>query len=235
MFKQKQKIFWKGLILTSAFAVLILIYPGKIFAQTATSTPDQATSSPSGLAMPENIAKLKTMDSDGDGLSDYDELYVYHTDPHNPDTDGDGYSDGHEVANSYDPNKKGDDKLQKEIDVDLATQTLTYSFGPYQIASFLISSGVQGFLTPPGQYDIIKKVPVINYKGPGYGYPDTKWNLRFKFQPQGSLFIHGAYWHHNFGHPMSHGCINVSYDNMEALYNWADLGTKVNIINEYKF
>ena len=37
------------------------------------------------------------LDSDGDGLTDWEELNVYHTDPNNPDTDGDGLLDGEEV------------------------------------------------------------------------------------------------------------------------------------------
>ncbi|MFH0951427.1 MAG: L,D-transpeptidase, partial [bacterium] len=40
-------------------------------------------------------------------------------------------------------------------------------------------------------------------------------------------YIHGAYWHNNFGQPMSHGCVNVAYDNMEDLYWYAQIGTKV--------
>jgi outer membrane protein OmpA-like peptidoglycan-associated protein len=36
-------------------------------------------------------------DTDGDGLTDYEEIYVHGTDPLNPDTDGDGISDGDEV------------------------------------------------------------------------------------------------------------------------------------------
>ncbi len=36
-------------------------------------------------------------DSDGDGLSDIEEIMIYHTDPNNPDTDGDGLTDGEEV------------------------------------------------------------------------------------------------------------------------------------------
>lgn len=42
-------------------------------------------------------------DTDGDGLSDADEYYVYSTDPTNPDTDGDGWSDYDEIVNGGDP------------------------------------------------------------------------------------------------------------------------------------
>lgn len=45
-------------------------------------------------------------DTDGDGLSDYDELFIYKTNPINPDTDGDGYNDGEEVKSGHDPLKK---------------------------------------------------------------------------------------------------------------------------------
>ena len=42
-------------------------------------------------------------DSDGDGLSDYDELHVYGTDPLKGDTDADGLSDGDELVCGTDP------------------------------------------------------------------------------------------------------------------------------------
>ncbi len=42
-------------------------------------------------------------DTDGDGLTDYEEIYVYGTDPLNPDTDGDGFSDGQEIEMGTDP------------------------------------------------------------------------------------------------------------------------------------
>jgi hypothetical protein len=37
------------------------------------------------------------LDTDGDGLTDTDEVTIHHTDPNNPDTDGDGLTDGDEV------------------------------------------------------------------------------------------------------------------------------------------
>lgn len=53
---------------------------------------------------------INKVDTDGDSLSDRDEVKIYQTDPLNPDTDGDGYNDGTEVRGGYNP--KGAGKLQ---------------------------------------------------------------------------------------------------------------------------
>jgi len=50
------------------------------------------------------VQYLQNKDTDNDGLSDYDELYVYHTSPFLEDTDGDGISDAQEIKNGTDPN-----------------------------------------------------------------------------------------------------------------------------------
>jgi hypothetical protein len=47
---------------------------------------------------------LKRRDTDGDGLSDYDEIYVYHTSPYLEDSDSDGLVDLKEVEQGTDPN-----------------------------------------------------------------------------------------------------------------------------------
>lgn len=52
----------------------------------------------------ENKESLKMLDSDSDGLSDYDELYVYHTSPYLKDTDSDGSDDKTEIGKGSDPN-----------------------------------------------------------------------------------------------------------------------------------
>jgi hypothetical protein len=59
---------------------------------------------------PSNNAASDTMwinvtgvDSDNDGLTDYDETNLYNTEPDNPDTDGDGVNDGDEVAKGTNP------------------------------------------------------------------------------------------------------------------------------------
>jgi len=63
-----------------------------------------------GLTDEEELAlgtNFQASDSDNDGLSDRDEVEVYQTDPLNQDSDGDGYLDGDEVENGYDPKGPG--------------------------------------------------------------------------------------------------------------------------------
>lgn len=49
-------------------------------------------------------ARLRSQDTDKDGLSDYEELQFYHTSPYIQDTDSDGASDFEELQNGEDPN-----------------------------------------------------------------------------------------------------------------------------------
>lgn len=72
-------------------------------------------------------------DSDGDGLSDYDEVTVYHTDLNDPDTDGGGITDGDEVngsgETSTDPNDRSDDDSDEDGLVN-ADETNVYGTDP---------------------------------------------------------------------------------------------------------
>lgn len=171
--------------------------------------------------------KLMQVDSDKDYLNDKWEL-VLGTGLMNPDSDGDLYLDGTEIAASFDPLSKSTTTIEKLIKVSIANQHLEYFFGDKLFGSFPISGGVASMPTPKGEFEILDKVPVKHYGGAGYDFdlPNTKWNLHFTTD-YWRYYIHGAYWHNNFGHPMSHGCVNVDYENMEPLYWWAQYGTKV--------
>jgi len=59
------------------------------------------------LNVPDNDT-LDDLDSDDDGLNDYQELYVTFTNPFLIDTDGDGYSDYSEYTHNSDPNNYTD-------------------------------------------------------------------------------------------------------------------------------
>jgi lipoprotein-anchoring transpeptidase ErfK/SrfK len=174
--------------------------------------------------------KIAVIDTDKDYLSDAWEKIIG-TDSADPDSDGDKFLDGTEVKAGFDPLSQENKTVPKTIKVDLKTQHLWYYFGDKLLADFPISSGLRSTPTPKGEFTVLDKVLFKRYGGPGYNFdfPNTKWNLHFATKKL-RYYIHGAYWHNKFGRPMSHGCVNVSYANMETLYWFAQTGTKV-IIN----
>ncbi len=170
--------------------------------------------------------KLSDIDTDKDGLSDFLEIQL-RTDLTSKDTDGDEYTDGAEVENGFNPLKGGRDRsMPRRAEVDLTTQQATYYLNDVKVGSMAISSGKLSTPTPVGEFSILRKVPVVHYRGADYDLPNTKWNLEFKK----SYYLHGAYWHNQFGiRPMSHGCVNIAYKDVEKLYKFMDVGDKVKI------
>ena len=114
---------------------------------------------------------------------------------------------------------------QKRIVVDLSDQTLTAWQGEAVALYTRISSGTGATPTITGYYKIDRKYLSQHMTGPGYDIPDVPHVMYFW---EGYAF-HGAYWHNNFGIPMSHGCIHLRPGEDQWLYNWADPGTDVYI------
>lgn len=176
-----------------------------------------------------NNKKLSEVDTDSDGLNDELELALG-SNLNSPDSDGDGHLDGEEVLSGWNPSAGLETRdVARRILVNRSTQSLDYFLNGIKIGTIPVSTGLRATETPLGEFRITRKAPVVHYIGPGYNLPNTKWNLEFKR----SYYIHGAYWHNQFGiRPMSHGCVNVSYKDVEALYKFAQVGDKVEIIGE---
>ena len=114
----------------------------------------------------------------------------------------------------------------KWIDINLSRQRLTAYVGGKAVYSSLISSGTSAHPTPSGRYTILDHVRSQTMSGPGYYLTGVPYVMHFR---AGGYAIHGTYWHHNFGHPMSHGCINLPTSAAGWLYSWARNGTTVSI------
>jgi lipoprotein-anchoring transpeptidase ErfK/SrfK len=111
------------------------------------------------------------------------------------------------------------------IDIDLTNQRLYAYKGKNLLNGFVISSGTWQHPTLTGQYKIYVKYRYADMSGPGYYLPNVPYVMYF-YKGYG---IHGTYWHNNFGTPMSHGCVNLITEDAGWVYNWADIGTLVNI------
>ena len=69
------------------------------------------------------------LDTDKDGISDYDELTIYKTNINNPDTDGDGYSDWIELNQGYSPHNPLKVKLEtNDFDNDGLSDRMELNF-----------------------------------------------------------------------------------------------------------
>ncbi len=121
----------------------------------------------------------------------------------------------------------GDSNAPKVIKVDLTNQRLYAYEGNQMVYNFLISSGKWG-KTPTGTFAIWIKLRYTRMVGGSgatyYNLPNVPYTMFFyndQIAKSQGFSIHGAYWHNNFGHPMSHGCVNMRPDEAEQIFNWA--------------
>ena len=118
-----------------------------------------------------------------------------------------------------------EDNGERWIDVNLSEQRVYAYEGDVVVNSFLVSTGVAETPTVTGEYQIYVKVRIQDMSGPGYYLPDVPWVMYF-YDEYG---FHGTYWHNNFGTPMSRGCVNMRIEDAAWLYDWASVGTTVNV------
>lgn len=109
------------------------------------------------------------------------------------------------------------------IDVNISTQTLTAYEGDTAVFRTAVSTGIASHPTVVGRFNIYVKYVSTLMTGPGYYLPNVPYTMYF-YQGYG---IHGTYWHHNFGHPMSHGCVNLPTPAAKWMFDWASIGTPV--------
>ena len=119
----------------------------------------------------------------------------------------------------------------KQIIVILSTQRVYTFEDGILLKEFIVSTGTSNHPTVTGEYEIYEKHEFDDMsggvKGIDYYYlADVPWTMYFH---KGYGF-HGTYWHSNFGHPMSHGCINMYTPDAEWLFKWAPIDTPITII-----
>jgi lipoprotein-anchoring transpeptidase ErfK/SrfK len=111
----------------------------------------------------------------------------------------------------------------KRIEINLTDQKLYAYEGSKKKMSFAVSTGKWN-LTPTGEFNIWTKLKYTLMTGGSkelgtyYYLPNVPYTMYF-YEDYG---IHGAYWHDNFGHPMSHGCVNMKPAEAEKLFYWAN-------------
>ncbi len=142
-----------------------------------------------------------------------------------PDTPTPEYTAPTAVANV--PPSSGTSGGVHWFDVDLSDQRMYAYEGDTLVRTFVVSTGTWQTPTVTGSFKVWIKLRSAPMSGPGYYLPDVPYIMYF----HGDYGIHGTYWHNNFGVPMSHGCVNLSIPDAEWAYNFAVVGTVVNVHN----
>lgn len=121
------------------------------------------------------------------------------------------------------------DNENKHIYVDLANQRLYAYEGEKKIFDFPVSTG-KWYPTPTGDFKIWVKLRYTRMSGGDpsigtyYNLPNVPYTMFFygkDLSKSRGFALHGAYWHNNFGYPMSHGCVNMRTEDIAKLYSWA--------------
>lgn len=109
------------------------------------------------------------------------------------------------------------------LQVDLSSQRLYAWEGDTPVYAVIVSTGKASTPTVRGVFAIQTMHRTTRMRGADYDVPNVPWTMYF----HRGYAIHGAYWHHNFGTPVSHGCVNVAVDHAEWFFNWSSIGTPV--------
>lgn len=119
---------------------------------------------------------------------------------------------------------------ERWVDVNIEKKTLVLLEGDKLVYATLVSPGKKSRIkkkdhaTPTGQWRVREKHVAVTMDGDGasgdlpYSIDDVPYVAYFK----GSYALHGAFWHSNFGHEMSHGCVNLSPLDAKHVFNWVE-------------
>lgn len=119
---------------------------------------------------------------------------------------------------------------EKWIDINLTRQTLVAFEGSRAVYATLVSTGKKGATkakdhsTIQGAFRIREKHIAATMDGDGAGPGENPYSIQdvpYVMYFKGSYALHAAFWHNNFGHKMSHGCVNLSPLDARHVFMWA--------------
>lgn len=120
---------------------------------------------------------------------------------------------------------------RKHIYVDLTAQELVCTEDDRTVFATRIATGTtwydldnkpHDFHTPTGTFPVLMKRASRHMVGgesinDRYDLPGVPWCT---FITWSGVAIHGTYWHNDYGHKRSHGCINVTNDAAKWIFRW---------------
>ncbi len=110
----------------------------------------------------------------------------------------------------------------KHIEVNLDRQLLLAYEEGVPVYAARVSTGEKNYETPTGWFRTFHKRPTYHMFGGAdeaslFDLPGTPWDT---YITENGVALHGTYWHNDFGHPHSHGCINMRPEDARWIFRW---------------
>jgi len=111
---------------------------------------------------------------------------------------------------------------EKHIEIYLDRQLLLAFEWNVLVYAARVATGKKNYETPTGWFRTFHKRPTYHMTGGAdifsvFDLPGVPWD---SYVTDTGVAIHGTYWHNDFGHPHSHGCINMSPQDAKWIYRW---------------
>lgn len=117
---------------------------------------------------------------------------------------------------------------ERWIEINLSTHEVIAWVGDFELMRSDVVTGPAQAPTPTGTFSIYLKYEIQNLTGIGwngqpYSAPATPWVMYFYVD----YAVHGSTWRDTYGYGSGQGCVIPPNDVAEALWKWADYGTRV--------
>lgn len=124
--------------------------------------------------------------------------------------------------------------------INIPSRTMDVFRGEKRIRRFPVGLGRPGFMTPIGEFKVIRKISHPTWENPylaqnamtiapGSDNPlGTRW-IGFHRDGKGEYGMHGTNRPQSVGHYSSHGCVRMKIPDVEALFDLVELGTPVTV------
>jgi hypothetical protein len=111
---------------------------------------------------------------------------------------------------------------EKHIEIYLDRQLLLAFEWNVLVYAARVATGQKNYESPTGWFRTFHKRPTYHMTGGAddasvFDLPGVPWD---SYITDTGVAIHGTYWHNDFGHPHSHGCINMTPQDAKWIYRW---------------
>lgn len=125
------------------------------------------------------------------------------------------------------PKQINPNPLNRWVIVKISEQRVYFYQDGKVVRTNLVSTGLPGHDTNLGTWKVWRRVANERMVGDGYDLSGVLYTQYFDPEMEA---LHYAWWHNNWGHKMSHGCVNMDLATSKFAWNFGFIGMTVKVV-----